>query len=92
MPESVGLRCGYFPTSAKVQIFWKRTKLGVGSELSRRCVGLTDFFFTKGIVFISVVLRKFNFFYMLGAGGWGFLACLAEPNTILFEWSFLLFV
>ena len=72
MPDSVGLRCGYFPTSAKVQIFWKRTKLGGGSEVGRRWAVLTDFFFTKGIIFISVVLRKFNFFYIRGAGGWGF--------------------
>ena len=91
MPESVGFRAGDIPTSAKVQIFWKRAKLGDGSEVGRRCVGLTDFFFTKVIFFISVVLRKFNFFYMLGAGGWGFYACLAEPNTIVFEWSFFLF-
>ena len=56
MPESVGLRCGYFPTSAKVQIFWKRTKLGDGSEVGRRWAVLTDFFFTKGIIFVFAVL------------------------------------
>lgn len=54
MPESVGLRCGYFPTSAKVQIFWKRTKLGGGSEVGRSWVALTDFFFTN----IGIVVAK----------------------------------